>query len=107
MEHIFLQLQRPAAQEQALKQLIDQLHDPNSANFHRWLSPSQFGAQFGPASSDIQQVTAWLQRHGFRVNVIYPSGMAIDFSGTAGQVFAAFHTEIHYVEARGAPISPI
>ena len=28
--------------------------------------------------------------------------MAIDFSGTAGQVLAAFHTEIHYIQARGA-----
>ena len=37
MEHMFLQLQRPAAQEQALKQLIDQLHDPASPKFHQWL----------------------------------------------------------------------
>jgi subtilase family serine protease len=34
--------------------------------------------------------------------VVYPSGMTIDFSGTAGQVLAAFHTEIHYLQARGA-----
>jgi subtilase family serine protease len=102
MEHMLLQLQRPAAQEQALNQLIDQLHDPNSADYQRWLTPNQFGAQFGPAASDIQQITSWLQSRGFSVNVVYPSGMAIDFSGTAGQVLAAFHTEIHYIEARGA-----
>jgi subtilase family serine protease len=102
MEHMFLQLQRPAAQEQALKQLIDALHDPRSPNFHRWLTPSQFGAQFGPAPADIERITTWLSGHGFAVNVVYPSGMTIDFSGTAGQVFAAFHTEIHYIDARGA-----
>jgi subtilase family serine protease len=102
MEHMFLQLQRPAAQEQALKQLIDELHDPRSPNFHRWLTPSQFGAQFGPALADIERITAWLSGHGFAVNVVYPSGMTIDFFGTAGQVFAAFHTEIHYIEAQGA-----
>jgi Pro-kumamolisin, activation domain len=102
MEHLLLQLKRPPAQEQALGQLIDQLHDPASPNFHRWLLPNQFGVQFGPAASDIQQVTGWLQRRGFSVNVVYPSGMTIDFSGNAGQVFAAFHTEIHYLQARGA-----
>jgi hypothetical protein len=102
MEHMFLQLQRPAAQEQALKQLIEELHDPRSPNFHQWLTPSQFGTQFGPAAADIGRITAWLRGHGFTVNVVYPSGMTIDFSGTAGQVFTAFHTEIHYVEARGA-----
>jgi subtilase family serine protease len=101
MEHMLLQLRRPAAQEQALNQLIDQLHDPSSPNYHRWLTPSQFGAQFGPAASDIQRITGWLRNQGFSVNEVYPSGMTIDFSGTAGQVFAAFHTEIHYLNVSG------
>jgi subtilase family serine protease len=101
MEHMFLQLRRPAAQEQALAQYIDQLHDPASANFQRWLTPDQVGAQFGLAPSDIQKISGWLQQHGFYVNVIYPSGMTIDFSGTAGQVLAAFHTEIHYLQVNG------
>jgi hypothetical protein len=102
MEHMFLQLQRPAVQEQALKRLIDELHDPRSPNFHQWLTPTQFGTQFGPAAADIGRITTWLRGHGFIVNVVYPSGMTIDFSGTAGQVFTAFHTEIHYVDAQGA-----
>jgi hypothetical protein len=101
MEHMVLQLQRSPAQEQALRQLIEELHDPQSPNFHRWLTPGDFGAQFGSAAADIERITTWLRGHGLVVNVVYPSGMTIDFSGTAGQVFAAFHTEIHYVEARG------
>jgi hypothetical protein len=104
MDHMFVQLQRPATEEAALRQLIDQLHDPNSPNFHRWLTPDQFGAQFGPAASDVQQVTNWLQGRGFRVNLVYPSGMIIDFSGDAGQVAAAFRTEIHNVAARGTTL---
>ena len=101
MEHMLLQLRRPLVREQALTQLLEQLHDPASPNFHRWLTPDQFGSQFGPAASDIEQITGWLQAHGFRVNVTLPSGMVIDFSGSAGQVRAAFHTEIHNVQARG------
>jgi subtilase family serine protease len=101
MEHLLLQLRRPLAQEQALTQLIDQLHNPASGKFHQWLTPSEFGAQFGPAASDIGQITGWLRGHGFRVNTIYPSGMTIDFSGTAGQVRAAFYTEIHHLEVNG------
>jgi subtilase family serine protease len=101
LDHMLLQLKRPPEREQALTQLIDQLHDSTSANFHQWLTPNQFGAQFGPAASDIQQVAGWLQAHGFRVNVNYPSGMVIDFSGTAGQVRTAFHTEIHNLQVNG------
>jgi subtilase family serine protease len=102
--HMFIQLQRPATEEAALRQLIDQLHDPNSPNFHQWLTPDQFGSQFGPAASDVQQVTSWLQGHGFRVNFVYPSGMIIDFSGNAGQVAAAFGAQIHGIAARGTTL---
>ncbi len=101
MPHLLLQLRRPAAQEQALETLITQLHDPHSPNYHRWLDADGVGAQFGPAPTDITAVTDWLQRHGFTVNGVYPSGLVIDFSGTAGQVSAAFHTEIHNVAVNG------
>jgi hypothetical protein len=101
MPHLMLQLRRPAAQEQALATLIDQLHDPNSPNYHHWLTASQIGAQFGPAASDIATVTNWLTQHGFTVNTVYPNGMAIEFSGTAGQIRSAFHTEIHNLSVNG------
>jgi hypothetical protein len=38
MPDLMLQLRRPAAQEQALATLIDQLHDPKSPNYHHWLT---------------------------------------------------------------------
>ncbi len=101
MPHLMLQLRRPAAQEQALAKLIDQLHDPNSPNYHHWLTAKDIGVQFGPAASDIATVTNWLTQHGFTVNTVYPNGMAIEFSGTAGQIRSAFHTEIHNLSVNG------
>jgi hypothetical protein len=101
MPNMLLQLRRPAAQEQALQTLIDQLHDPNSPNYHQWLSAEQLGAQFGPAASDIQTITDWLQQHGFTVNAVLANRTAIDFSGTAGQVRTALHTDIHYLDVNG------
>jgi subtilase family serine protease len=101
MEHILLQLRRSPEQEQALEQFIDQLHTPGSPNFHRWLTAQEFGEKFGLAQDDLNTITNWLQSHGFQVNVVYPSGMVIDFSGSAGQVREAFRTEIHNLEVRG------
>jgi hypothetical protein len=101
MPHLMLQLRRPAAQEQALATLLDQLHDPNAPNYHRWLTANDIGAQFGPAAADISTVTNWLTQHGFTVNTVYPNGMAIEFSGTAGQVRSAFRTEIHNLSVNG------
>jgi len=78
------------------------LHDSNSANFHKWLTAEEFGAQFGSAPGDVEKITKWLESSGFTVNTVYPSGMTIDFSGTAGNVLNAFHTEIHKLSVGGA-----
>jgi subtilase family serine protease len=101
MEHMMLQLQRPAAQEAAARQFIDQLHDPKSANFHHWLTAAQFGQAYGPSPQDVATLTSWLQSHGFTVNAVSTSGMTIDFSGTSAQVRQAFHTQIHYLQVNG------
>ena len=101
MEHVLLQLQRPPEQERALEQFIEQLQDPASPNFHHWLSAQEFGERFGLAPEDLNTITTWLQAHGLQVNVAYPSGMVIDFSGSAGQVREAFRTEIHNLEVKG------
>ncbi|HTC01815.1 MAG TPA: protease pro-enzyme activation domain-containing protein, partial [Xanthobacteraceae bacterium] len=101
MPHMMLQLRRPAALEQAFETLIDQLHDPKSPNYHHWLTATETGARFGPAASDIATVTAWLGQRGFAVNLVYPNAMVIDFSGTAGQVRGAFHTDIHRLSING------
>ncbi len=101
MDHMLLQLQRSPEREQALKNFIDQQHDSTSPNFHKWLTAAQFGQMYGPAPEDIETVSDWLRSSGFTVNTVYPSGMSIDFSGTAGQVLAAFHTEIHTLSVNG------
>ncbi len=53
------------------------------------------------AQQDVQVITQWLTSHGFQVNQVYPNRVLIDFSGTAGQVMHAFHTEIHRLEVNG------
>jgi hypothetical protein len=98
---MLLLLRRSPEQEVALNALIESLHDSNSANFHKWLTPEQFGAQWGAADSDIAAVTAWLQSHGFEVKGATPGRTAIEFSGTAGQVQEAFHTAIHSYMVNG------
>ncbi len=101
MEHMFLQLARSAADEHALQEYIDSLHDPASANYHRWETASEFGATWGAAESDRTAVVQWLESHGFTVNSIASGGMTVDFSGTAAQVREAFHTELHYLNVNG------
>jgi subtilase family serine protease len=98
MNHMQLVLQRSALRSAALEQLITAQHDPSSSKFHQWVTPGEFGQTFGVADADINAVTSWLTSQGFKVNGVLPNKMQIDFSGTAGQVRQAFHTqENHYV----------
>ena len=92
---MLLLLQRSPEQESQLHVFLESLQDANSPNFHKWLTPEQFGTQWGPADSDVAAVTAWLQGHGFSVAGLSPGRVSIEFSGTAGQVKEAFQTEIH------------
>src|SRR3954452_19765310 len=101
MDHMLLQLQRPAEAEQSLQRYLGELTDQASPNYHQWLTPAQFGEHFGPSPSDVTAVSDWLQAQGFTVNRIYPNNVLIDFSGTAGQVRQAFRTEIHRLDVGG------
>ncbi|WP_266158193.1 S53 family peptidase [Dyella silvatica] len=97
MNHMQLILQRSALREGALNALISAQHDPKSPKFHTWLTPQEYGATFGVAEVDIAAVKSWLSSQGFTVHGVYPNKMQIDFSGTAGMVKRAFHTqENHY-----------
>jgi subtilase family serine protease len=101
LDHMLLQLKRSPEREAALQQYIDDLHNPQSADYHKWLTPEQFAAHYGVAKEDVDAVTAWLKLHGFTVHGVQPSGLAIDFGGTAGMVRNAYHTEIHNLEVKG------
>ncbi len=102
MEHMLLELRRPPAQEQAFEKYLDELSDPKSPNYHHWLTADEIGQQYGLSAPDLTTITSWLESHGLTVNQVYLNGVVIDFSGTAGQVREAFHTEIHNLNVNGA-----
>jgi subtilase family serine protease len=103
LDHMFLQLKRAPAAERSITALIEQLHDPASSQFHRWLTADEVASRFGPADHDVTAITTWLESHGFTINVVYRANGVIDFSGTAAAVKKAFHTEIHNLMVRGVP----
>jgi subtilase family serine protease len=102
MDHMMLVLTRSPQQQAALDALLAQQQDKSSPNYHKWLTPEQFGQQYGPSDQDVQKVTAWLESQGLSVNKVANGRTTIDFSGTAGQVQQAFHTAMHsYVMTDG------
>jgi subtilase family serine protease len=102
-DRMFLLLQRSAEREAALQRFLQDAHRPGSPGYHKWLTPEQFGALYGPTDSEITAASGWLQSHGFSVSRITRGKTAIEFSGTAGQIRSTFHTEIHTYVVNGEP----
>jgi trimeric autotransporter adhesin len=98
---MLLVLKRSPEQESALQALIASQQDPNSPNYHKWLTPEDFGKRFGVADSDVQTVTSYLSSQGMSVGRVHTSHMAIEVSATAGQIRSTFQTEIHAYSVAG------
>jgi subtilase family serine protease len=95
-------LLRPsAAQEADLTRFLRNVQTRGAAEYHHWLTPQSFGGRFGIAASDQAVVRGWLQGKGFRIDESPPSGRAIVFSGTVGQLNAAFAVGMHRYEWHG------
>lgn len=94
-------LSRGAQQESALENLIEQQQAKSSPDYHKWLTPDEFGTEFGPSDQDVQTVILWLKENGFQVGNVSRGRGTIEFSGTAGQVEAAFHAPIHSYVVNG------
>ena len=89
------------AQQAALTQLLIDLQNPSSPRYHQWLTPEQFGAQFGLSAADLAKVSSWLTSQGFTITGTARGSNFITFSGTAGQVQQAFGTGIHNLMING------
>ena len=96
-----LLLKRSPESEAALQQFLQEANTAGSPTFHRWLKPQQFGEFYGVSDSDIAAVSGWLQGHGFSIDKVNRARTVIEFSGTAGEVRSAFHTQIHAYRVNG------
>src|SRR5712664_2044248 len=101
MKRMMLVLQRSPEQQAALSKFMDEQMSKDSPNFHRWLTPDEFGKLYGPADADTQAVTSWLTSHGFTGMRVDRGKNVIEFGGNVGQVRSAFHTDIHKFVVNG------
>ncbi len=101
MRRMILVLKRSPEQESSLRALLDAQQTKGSPSYHQWLTPEQFGKQFGASDNDLETVKAWLESHGFQTSAVSKGRSTIEFSGTAGQVQEALHTAVHSYVVNG------
>jgi subtilase family serine protease len=101
LEGMTIVLGRSAALEADLQTLLAAQQDPNSPQYHKWLTADEFSARFGVADADAAKVEFWLEQQGFTLQGRSQSNDRIQFSGTVQQVESTFGTEMHYYQVAG------
>ena len=90
-----------AGQKQEIAALQKALQNPNSPQYHKFLTQAEYGARFGLTDADLSQLKSWLASQGFTVNGVSKTRTSISFSGKTSQVESAFQTQLHQYKLNG------
>jgi kumamolisin len=78
----------------ALHQFLADVSNPHSARYGHYLTPAQFMSDYGPTRASVDAVSKDLTSAGLHVSKISANRQAVDATGTAAQLRAAFGTTI-------------
>jgi len=97
---------RPRSQAQ-LDSLIAAQQNPNSPQYHKWLTPQEYTERFGISQEDFDRVARWLSDQGFQVGEGSPAQGFIKFNGSAASITRAFNTRILKFSANGVKFANV
>ena len=96
-----LAIHLPVRNQAELTQLLHDLYDPKSPNFHKYLNVSEFTKRFAVTAADYNAVVAWAKSNGLTVTAKTPNRRLLAVQGSVGTVNRAFHVKINYYRRPG------
>ena len=81
----------PLRNQTELDTLLVDLHDPASTNYHRWLTPEEFTAKFGPTEEDYKKVAAFAGQSGFEITALHSNRMMVSVDAPVEKIQKAFN----------------
>lgn len=82
----------------ALNELLRRLYDPQSPEYHHYLSVAEFTNQFSPTQADYDAVVAWAKAQGFTVTNTTPNRHLIDIEGSVATIDNALHVTMGWYQ---------
>ena len=92
--HLRLAISLPLRNQDRLRSLLRQLHDPTSPRYRKYLSPAAFVSEFAPAQSDYDSVAAFAAAHGLKVVERYGNRMVLDVDGSVADIEQTLHVTL-------------
>ncbi|RSD19313.1 S53 family peptidase [Amycolatopsis eburnea] len=80
--------------QQALEKFLADVQNPASPQYHRFLTPAQFNARFGPTQADVDKAVSFLGKAGATGIKVSGNRQAVTFTGSAARLESAFGTRI-------------
>ena len=103
-ERMSLIIGLPLRNREELTNLLEQIYDPGTTNFHQYLTPEQFTERFGPTETDYQSVMRFAKTNGLVVTGTYSNRTLLDVNGSIQDIERVFHVRMglypHPKEAR-------
>jgi subtilase family serine protease len=93
-ERLSLAISLPLRNEAQLDNLLQQLYDPQTPGFHKYLSVGEFVASFGPQLSDYMAVIQFARSNGLAIIDAPTNRLVLDVEGPASSIENAFHITI-------------
>jgi subtilase family serine protease len=92
---VSLAISLPQRNQAELDQLLKRIYDPQSADYHQYLSVEDFTSRFGPAESDYAAVQNFAQANGLKIVDLSANRMVLDVEGPASVIESAFHVNLN------------
>ncbi len=92
-------LKPPHLQEE--EEFLRQIQDPDSPQFHQYLSQEQWNQRFAPAAEDEQAVVTWAQSQGFTITQRYANRLLVDVEAPSAVIERALDVSINTYQLAG------
>jgi Pro-kumamolisin, activation domain len=86
-------LQPPRQDE--LQRFLDEVTDPSSPGFHRFLSFDEWKARFAPSDQQVDAVRSWVQADGLSSVHRFGNNLALKVEGTAATIERTFDVQLN------------
>jgi subtilase family serine protease len=93
-QELDLALGLPLRNRERLAHLLEQLYNPHSPQYRRFLTAQEFARNFGPTEEDYAAVRRFAQAHGFRVTHTHPNRTLLDVKAAVRDIEQAFHVRM-------------
>jgi subtilase family serine protease len=94
-QRLSLAISLPLRNQSELDELLQQLYDPQSPSYHKYLSVQEFSERFGPTEADYATTLQYSKAQGLDIIDTPANRMVLDVEAPAANIEKAFHVTLN------------